>query len=69
MDSVNIKIGNNVYNGVSTINVDKVGGGSANFVYEGIKSLPLLVTTNISTTNRRSSINYPIFNTSIERGI
>ena len=67
MSTVNVKIGDNIYNYVSTINVDKAEGGSANFIYEG-NIFPYVIKdtfTNYSINSLVSS-NEPILTTSIE---
>lgn len=67
MATVDVKLGNNTYNNISTINVDKVGGGSANFIYEENKNRPLVILTNTTTPQKFNSISgKTILNTSIE---
>lgn len=55
MPNVNIKIGQSSYYNIAVINVDKVDGGTANFLYEGLPKT-MNVSTNIVDTKVKSTI-------------
>lgn len=66
MDKVNIKLGQNIYNDVSIINVDKAEGGTANFVYDGINN-PIQITSSIYQNTYKTTVNRtPTITTTIE---
>lgn len=56
MATVNVKLGSNIYNNISVINVDKAEGGSASFIYEENKNRPLIITTNTTTIQKKNLI-------------
>lgn len=66
MAGANIKIGLSTYQNVEVINVDKDGGGTANYLYEGLPARGKtakstvkisLVKTNISRTSKTINTN------------
>lgn len=69
MSTVNVKIGDNIYNNVSTINVDKAEGGTVDFVYGAITDPYIIIETftNYNVTSK-GTINEPKITTSIELG-
>ena len=69
MKKVDIKIGENIYSGVSTINVDKAAGGTADFVYGGITD-PYIIIETFTNYNvaSKGTLNEPKITTSIELG-